>query len=323
MLKKHLHTFAMIFCLCLFFSTTLAQNALDEGKRLFNAGQYEKAKAIFIHVLKSNSDDDEANHFLGRIYLHAGDFDHAQEYLERAVEIDEGNIDYHLWLGNVYREKARRASFLSAGRWAGKWKAALERAFEIDSKNLEARRRLINYYLNAPAICGGDKEKGKSLAEETIAINEVQGRLLLASAYQQTQKVELAVAEYQKVLNTDSQNGAAYNALGYIFLRQKDYDAAEQNFKKYIAVAPADPNSYDSLGDYYAERGRMDEAMPQYQKALETDSTFSVSRFKLAEAYEKKQMPEKAVYHYQKLIAITPAYIRADDAGKRIKKLKK
>jgi len=320
-MKKARCAFGMTFCFL--FSTVCAQNPVDEGKKLFDAKKYDEAKAIFEQVVKSKPHDAQANYFLSRIYLHSGDFEQAQKYLEKAVEIDEGNIDYHLALANVYSEKARRAGFLSAARWAGKWKAELEKAFAIDAKNLEARRRLINYYLNAPAIGGGDKQKGKKLAEETIAIDEIQGRLLLAYAFRQTKNIELAIAEYEKVLQLDPQNGAAYNALGYAFLRQKDYDAAEQNFKKYVEGARDDPNAYDSLGDCYAERGMINEAMAQYQKALETDSTFSASRFKLAEEYEKKQMTEKAIFHYEQIIALTPADIRAEDAGKHIRKLKK
>jgi len=322
-MQKTQHTLKIIFFLCIFFSTAIAQNKVDEGIKLFDAEKYVAAEEIFAKMVQSNPNDSQANYYLGRIYFNLGMQDHALKYLEKAVAIDEGNIDYHLSLAEVYSAKTRNASFLAAGKWAGKWKGELEKAFEIDPKNLDARRRLINYLLNAPAIGGGDKEKGKKLAEETIALDEIQGRLLLAYAYRKHNQIEQAVAEYEKVLSLDPKNGAAYNALGYTFLRQKDYAAAEQNFKKQIAVTPDDPNAYDSLGDCYAERGRMDEAMALFQKALQTDSTFSASRFKLAQAYEKKQMPETAIYHYEKLIALTPADSRADDAAKRVKKLKK
>jgi len=316
-MKKVVYT----FCFYLLCSPALAQNLLEEGKKLFNAEQYNEAEKIFEQVLTSDSENAEANYFMGRIYLNLSDYDKSKDYLEKAVKLDEGNIDYHLWLANVYRGKTRSASFLSAAQWAGKWKSELERAFEIDAKNIEARKQLINYYLNAPAIGGGDKEKGKRLAQETIEIDEIQGRLLLAYAYKQTNKIDLSIAEYRKALALNPKIGSAYNSLGYIFLKQKDYDNAELNFKKYVEVAPDDPNAYDSLGEYYAERGRTDEAITQYQKALAIDPKFSPSRFKLAQAYEQKQMKEDAIQHYQALIELTPADARAKDAEKRLKNL--
>ncbi len=299
------------------------QNTVEHGINLFDAEKFDQAKQVFEKILESNANDSQAHYFLGRIYFNLGKHDDAVKYLQRAVTIAEGNIDFHFGLADVYGFKTRTASFLSAGKWAGKWKKELERAYEIDPKNLEARRRLINYYLNAPVIGGGDKEKGKRLAEETIHIDEIQGRLLLADAFRQTGKMALAVAEYKKVLELDPQNGAAYNSLGYFFLGQKDYAAAESHFKKYIEVVTADPNAYDSMGDYYSRRGMVDSAMAQYQKALEVDPKFSTSRFNLAQAYEEKKMTAEAIRHYEKIIELTPGHARAEDAGKRIKKLKK
>jgi tetratricopeptide (TPR) repeat protein len=259
-------------CLVLYllpFSGT-SQDLIEQGKNLFQSERYDEAKIIFEEVLNLNSENTEANYFMGRIHFAAGEYNKATEYSEKAVKIDEENIDYHLWLATVYQEKARRANFLSAAKLAGKWRKELERAFEIDSKNIGARRRLIFYYLNAPGIGGGDEEKGKKLAEETIKIDEIQGRLLLAYAFQRKENVEAAIAEYQKVVQLDPQNRSAYNSLGYIILKQKDYDAAEFNFKKYIEVAPADPNAYDSMGDYYSERGR---ARPSPTSSQSSDLT--------------------------------------------------
>ncbi len=322
-MRKPQHIFPMIFHFFLLTFPGLAQDLVEEGKRLFHAERYDEAREIFERVVKSNSDDAQANYFMGRVYLNRGDFDKANEYLEKAVKIDEGNIDYHFWLATVYQEKARRANFLSAAKWAGKWRKELKKAFEIDPKNIEARRRLAFYYLNAPGIGGGDKEKGKKLAEETIEIDEIQGRLLLAYAFQRTDNTEVAIAEYKKVLELEAHNGSACNSLGYLFLKRKDYDAAEYNFKKYIEVAPEDPNAYDSMGDYYSERGMTENAITQYQKAIEINPKFSHSRFKLAQAFEKKQMKKEAIYHLQTLLELTPTHITAKDAEKRLNDLRK
>lgn len=322
-MKKQLSIYGFTFCLGLLSSSVSTGQSIDQGIKLFQEKKVDQAKEIFEQVLKSNSADPQANYFLGRIYLEFGNVDEAKKMLEKAVKIDEENIDYHFWLADVYSLKTRSASFLSVVRWAGKWKSELEKAFEIDPRNIEARTRIINYYLNAPGIGGGDKKKGTRLAEETVEIDEIQGRLLLADALRKTKKIKAAIIEYGKVLALDSQNETAYNSLGYLFLGQKDYDAALLNFNKYIEVAPDDPNAYDSLGDYFSDREKIDEAIAQYQKAVEIDSSFSVSRFKLAKAFEKRQMKEDAIHHYTTLLELTPMHIRAKDARKRLKDLEK
>jgi tetratricopeptide (TPR) repeat protein len=304
-------------------ASAATQSLVGQGEELFNAGKYGQAKEIFERVLILDSKDAQASYFMGRIYIEFEDYDTAKEHLEKAVKFDEGNIDFHLWLATVYRQKTRTANFLSASKWAGKWKAELERAVEIDLANIEARKRLINYYLNAPAIGGGDKDKGKRLAEETIGIDEIQGRLLLARAHHRMNEMELAVVEYQNVLVLDPENASAHNSLGYIFLEREEYDLAKFHFSKYVEVASEDPNAFDSMGDYYLEREMFDDAAAQYLQALELDPKFSASRFKLAQTFEKSQMNEDAIYHYSKLLELTPAHPKAKDAKKRLKALKK
>lgn len=299
------------------------QPALERGQELFEAGHYIQARASLASVLARNPAHPEANYWMGRTLLRLGEFDQARGHLERALTTEPANVAYRLALAAAYGEKTRRSSFLSAARWAGKWRRELETAFELDPKNIKARRQLIQYYLNAPAIGGGDKEKAIRLAQATIELDEIEGRLLLAGAHQRSRETELAIAEYQRVIQLDPGNPRARNALGYIHLRQKNYAAAESYFKKYVEVAPDDPNAYDSLGDYYSARGWMDQAMAEFEKALQIDPTFSVSRFKLAEACAKQGRREEAIQHYETLLALTPGFARAQEARKRLKELKR
>jgi tetratricopeptide (TPR) repeat protein len=158
-MKRSIYIFKICLVLYLLTFSEISQDLIEQGKILFQSERYDEAKIIFGQILDLNSENPEANYFMGRIYFAAGDYHKAKEYLEKAIRYDEENMAYHLWLAAVYQEKARRANFLSAAKWAGKWHKELERAFETDPKNIEARRRLIFYYLNAPRICGGDKEK--------------------------------------------------------------------------------------------------------------------------------------------------------------------
>jgi tetratricopeptide (TPR) repeat protein len=322
MMRKTSSVLLLPFLFLLLSLPAPAQPALERTQKLFEAADYAQARASMAPVLAQHPDHPEARYWMGRVLLRLAEFDQATDHLEAAVKAEPANVDYRLALATAYRERARRSSFLSAARWASKWRRELEKAFELDPKNLKARERLIQYYLNAPAIGGGDKEKGKRLARETIELDEIQGRLLLASAYRSAQEIEQAIAEYQRVIKLDPANGPAHNALGYIYLRQKNYAAAESYFKKYVDVAPGDPNPHDSLGDYYSARGRLDQAMAEFEKALEVNPRFSVSRFKLAQVCEKQRRHEEAIHHYETLLALAPAFIKAKEARKRLRNLK-
>ena len=52
----------------------------------------------------------------------------------------------------------------------------------------------------------------------------------------------------------------AYNLLGYAERQAGQYGEAEQAFKKYIELIPADPNPYDSYAELLMKMGRHDES---------------------------------------------------------------
>ena len=167
-MKKRALWTLMILGLLVPTGRVLANTDLDEGKSLYSAGDYERAKQIFADILGQDSADETALYYMGKIHFDHSDLDGAEEYFEKLTEIGQKNAEYQLRLGMVYGEKARTSGFiLSKKKWAGKWKKQLELAFELDPQNLDAREWLAVYLLNAPGIGGGDKERGTRIAHRS------------------------------------------------------------------------------------------------------------------------------------------------------------
>ena len=316
-----------LFLVVILFLTTaslvLADADVEEGKVLYAAGDYQPAKKIFESILAQHSTDKTALYYLGRIHLAYSDLDGAKDYLEKLVGIEPDNAEYHLPLADVYGEKARTSGFfLSKKKWAGKWKEELERAFELDPQNVDARESLAGYLLNAPRIGGGDKDRGTEIARATVELDEVFGRLLLAYAYRRTGEIDLAIAEYQAVLDMDPANGRAYRGLGYVYLKREEFETAEANFKTCVEVAPDDARSYLAMAYYYSERGLTEAMVENQERALELKPLLSDTRYGLAKSYQEMKMNPKAIHHYEQLIALTPEHHKAGRAKKRLKKLK-
>ena len=304
-----------------FHLATSPDDPLKQAADLLRERRYEEAERLTRQALESDPSDAQAHHLLGRIQLRLGEYDRAVEHLRLTVEQEPERAVFHLWLGRAYGEKARTAGFFGKVKWAMSWKGELERAFEIDTANLEVRSDLVQYLLNAPAIGGGDKKRAQRLAEEMVSLDEIRGRLLLASTYRATGELDAATREYERVLQLDPDNAVAHNLLGYQFLSKNEYDKAEQHFREYLNAAPGEPNPHDSMGDYYIASGSVDEAIEHYEAAIELDPRFSCSRYKLAQAFERKQMTNEAVRHYERLLELTPAHHRAKQAQKRLRAL--
>ena len=312
--------FWLFFHACFSPDSTAQVGQVEE---LFEARRYDDARRTLQPVLASDPDDPVANYWLGRIELYFGNFDIAQEHLELAVKNDERNVEYHLQLSAVYREKARRAGWFNAARFALKWKAELKRAVELEPQNVRARKRLAVYLMNAPAIGGGDKDKAMEMAKETIPMDEVEGRLMYAYSLRHTDDEDRAIGEYEKVLHLDPDNGEAHNHLGYLYLSRDDFASAEIHFLAYLVAAPDEPNAHDSLGDYYARRGMIAEAIAQYERALTIEPRLSGTRFRLAEQCAKAGHKSEAIRHYRELIELTPNAVQVKEARARLAKLQK
>jgi tetratricopeptide (TPR) repeat protein len=92
-----------------------------------------------------------------------GDFKGAVTAFERAAALEPENDVYAYWLGKACGRVAERAGALSAMRWAGRTRDALERAVELNPDNPDAVLALAQFYEEAPRFIGGNEKKAGEL----------------------------------------------------------------------------------------------------------------------------------------------------------------
>ena len=101
----------------------------------------------------------------------------AEKSFERAISLERGVSDYHLWLANSVGQQAQNASVVRQPFMARRIKAEYERAVELDPRSIEARNGLIVYYVQAPAVMGGSVDKAREQARAIAALDVVQGHM--------------------------------------------------------------------------------------------------------------------------------------------------
>jgi tetratricopeptide (TPR) repeat protein len=236
----------------------------------FDAGKYEEVTSLLQAALAQKPQDSSLAFWLMRSYFELGMFDQAISYAERAVKSEPANSEYHLWLGRAYGRKAEKTRSF---RFARKTREEFETAVNLNPANLSARRDLMEFYLDAPWILGGGKEKGWRQAAAIAKIDSVEGCLARGFYWQSLGKPRLVEAEYARVLDLRpgriepyleladfyqarqeaSRMEAAVDAAAHInpsdcrlayyrgvacILARKDLEAAEQHLKTYLAAAP-------------------------------------------------------------------------------------
>lgn len=164
--------------LCLWWLSLAAARATADpefGIRLFNDKQWTTAQQFFESFTAQNPTNAVGAMYLGRTLFEQQQYEQAVEWFEKAVLLDSSNSQYHLWLGRAYGYSAQRASILWQFPLARKVKVHFEKAVTLDPDNIDARADLAEYYLKAPRILGGGKEKAEVQAHEISQRNLQEG----------------------------------------------------------------------------------------------------------------------------------------------------
>ena len=297
--------------------------ASEDGETLFAAGRYPEARVAFQHALATDPDHARAHYFLAQIQSRSGVCDSALGHMEKAVAADRRSIEYRLALASLYGQKTRQAMVLAAPGWARKWLRALQSAHQLDTTNVEARRRLVQYYLHAPGIGGGDKRKAIDLARASVAVDGIEGRLMLADALRRAGRPEQSIIEYRAVLERHPGNSGALRGLGYLFLGRDDFDAARGWFDRARESSPGDAANHEALADYFTKRGRDEEAIASLREALSLDSSRTAVRMEMARLYESHGRKEEAIRELESFLRLAPCHAAAAEARKQLKRLRR
>ncbi len=121
----------------------------------------------YFHILLNLSFDSHAETFedklqLAKTALSNEVLDNAEEYIQLAVKNIDKETDNRLaaevyyWLGVIMENQGETSSIFSV---VGYGKSSLKgylKSVELEPKNILYRKSLINFYLGAPGIAGGD-----------------------------------------------------------------------------------------------------------------------------------------------------------------------
>ena len=163
-----LSTCLVLFCL---FSSppAVAQNDLQTGVQLFEAGQLAEARQFFEALHQQQPTSTSAPFYLGRIAYAEENYEQAIPWFEKAVDGEQCNADYHVWLGRAYGRHVEQMSTFRRLRNFALVKRArthFEKAVGCDPTHLAAHWDLMRYYIEAPRFIGGSRKK----AEEQVTI---------------------------------------------------------------------------------------------------------------------------------------------------------
>jgi len=105
----------------------------------------------------------------------------------------------------------------------------------------------------------------------------------------------------------------SWNELAYCYAARHDWQKMLTAARKYMELAPKEPNPHDSLAELSRVMGRFDDAFSEYRTALQLDPTFSSAQLGIADTYALTGDQVHARVEYEKAIKIAPTEAQAAD----------
>jgi Flp pilus assembly protein TadD len=241
----------LVFLLALVVSVGSVSAKTQEWERaheLYQRTEYTQALVVLNQV--PNKDVDTLQ-LIGQCHFMQGDYKQAGEAFEKALALAPRSSELHRLLGNVYGRRAETGSMLTAPGNAKKARQYFEQAVELDPNNREAAANLFEYYLEAPGFLGGGLDKAESLAKRIATLD----------------------------------TPAGHHALAQLDRKQKRYDAAEQQLRSAVALAPRQIGRLVDLAKFLADRGRVKESDEQFAEAARIAPNNPELLFARAETY--------------------------------------
>lgn len=90
----------------------------------------------------------------------------------------------------------------------------------------------------------------------------------LGAGYFGMGKLGVALEELNIAIKADSKYAPAYNILGLVYMELREYDKADESFKRSLNIDSGNSDAHNNYGWFLCQRNRVDEAIGHFMSAL-------------------------------------------------------
>ncbi|MFC1633077.1 tetratricopeptide repeat protein [Patescibacteria group bacterium] len=162
-------------------------------------------------------------------------------------------------------------------------------------KGMVAKRKKTKVATEEPVLESSQPEEPVTLADEPAVSEKANGEAEAPEEVKLTPEEDAKQREFKRLLEE-----------GNIYLKSKNYDAAESSLIRAIGVNPQHIEAYLSLGQIYLHKGNYEDALNSYQEVLRLDDDNVVAYEKLGEVFFKQEKYEDSIDAYRKAMRQEP-----------------
>jgi tetratricopeptide (TPR) repeat protein len=296
----------------------------DSAPALLAAGRADDAITSLHSKINISPNDAESYNLLCRAYYSMGDWDRGISACEKSVALDPNNSRYHLWLGRIYGEKADAANFMSAASLAGKVRNEFEAAVRLDPNNVDARSDLGEFYLEAPGIVGGGRDKAEAQAQALAALDPAKADYIKGRLAEKKKDFATAEREYRAAIEASHGSALTWFNLALFFRHQQRWNEMEDAIQQAVSAQVDRPEIIMESGEILLRSGRNFPAAVQYLRRylalnskVEEAPAFK-AHYLLGTALEKQGDKQGAAQEYRAALSLAKNFSRAQEALDRL-----
>ncbi|HEX3355874.1 MAG TPA: tetratricopeptide repeat protein, partial [Tepidisphaeraceae bacterium] len=291
------------------------------------AGQFARAEALYIEILKQDPGNVDAIHLLGVLAHQGHKPEIAVDLISAAIQKKPDMPIFHYNLAEALHALKRKEEAL----------AAYQRAVELAPDYFEAQNNLANLlnelgrYTEAESACRraleidpaaaaplnnlGNALRGLCRREEAaaafrLAIEKksefVEAMSNLAMCLCSMGQFDEGIEQFRKAIQLSPAVSDVHNNLGVALVSQGKNEEAAVCFQTAIDLKPDHAEAHNNLGSALRSLGKTDEALPFFEKALELKADFVEARSNLVAALADVGRKEDALREVDAVLAVRP-----------------
>jgi tetratricopeptide (TPR) repeat protein len=264
----------------------------EEGLQHFFAGRYLETQVCCQKALALAPDHADTLHLAGLLALSGGQYDHAIEWISRAVR-QQPKTDYLTNLGTALLKQGRREEAL----------AAFDKAVQLKPDDASLWKNLGD-----ALSCLGRSEEAILTYQHALKLNPCHwdaayraGLLLHESG-----RIDEALAFFDLHERMPADHGLKFMMRAHAMSARNRFEEALSDIKRAHTLEPANAEICNHMGMFLVRLGREEEALLRFDQALSLEPGFPSAMSNKAFALNHLRRFAEALAIYERLKAIDP-----------------
>ena len=252
-------------------SFALSPSDLDRARGLYQKTDYAGVLKLLGPLAEKTG---EAYALIGQAQFMNGEYKRSAESFEKAIAQDPRSSRYVHWLGRAYGRQAESASPFTAPGLAVKTRQAFEKAVAMDSSDKEALSDLFEYYMDAPGFLGGGLNRAQDVVRRIAKIDQAEGMYANAQLADKRKDFNSAEQQFRRAMDLAPRQVGRVLDLAKFLARRGRVSESDQVFVQAARLAPNNPQVlYDRAALYIKQKRNLDEAAAMLEKYISSPLT--------------------------------------------------